>query len=428
VDPDFDWNLPLRHRRGAPTNLLGIDVFFDFNWSDLVGHPQTQFQNGQCLARRIGRECPDDKEPALLLTSQDDAEEVSFESSRFFVMVINLQRYLKAADGDAAVSYLAQKFGPGVTRIGQLAEPTGLSPEESRAFFDRQLTADRIATWATGNADRLEQLREIVGEQPVTGKPNSALEAITALEALDALDEEVVSALVALLGPKMDRDLRLALLRTLTDNSAGRRDAGEIMGQRAAERMQDARRATAEFSDLLADLDSNETDLQEFIEANIWVLGLDYVQMRPKYALPRGVMDFILERYDGFHDLLELKDPQDSIIEAPEENPPPPANKYKLSTALAKALAQTHIYRHTLTEHGPTTEELFGLPQSRDPRVVIVIGKAATLPDHRAGVLRELNKSLHRVEIVPYDILAKRANAILDSVEKYLQVDAVENS
>jgi len=35
-------------------------------------------------------------------------------------------------------------------------------------------------------------------------------------------------------------------------------------------------------------------------------------------------------------------------------------------------------------------------------------------------VLTEVNKSLHRVEIVPYDVLAKRADAVLDNIEKYL--------
>jgi hypothetical protein len=35
-------------------------------------------------------------------------------------------------------------------------------------------------------------------------------------------------------------------------------------------------------------------------------------------------------------------------------------------------------------------------------------------------VLTELNKSLHRVEVVPYDVLGMRASAILDNVERYL--------
>jgi hypothetical protein len=42
-------------------------------------------------------------------------------------------------------------------------------------------------------------------------------------------------------------------------------------------------------------------------------------------------MDFILERYDGFHDLLELKGRQDPIIIAPDEVDGPPAPEQVLA-------------------------------------------------------------------------------------------------
>jgi hypothetical protein len=34
--------------------------------------------------------------------------------------------------------------------------------------------------------------------------------------------------------------------------------------------------------------------------------------------------------------------------------------------------------------------------------------------------MRELNRSLHRVEVVPYDVPGKRATAALANVEQYL--------
>lgn len=71
--------------------------------------------------------------------------------------------------------------------------------------------------------------------------------------------------------------------------------------------------------------------------------------------------------------------------------------------------------------------ELYGLPHSRDPRLIIVIGKVDSLPEHRKKVLLELNKSLHRVEVVPYDVLAKRATAVLDNVELYLLAAQAES-
>ncbi len=53
-------------------------------------------------------------------------------------------------------------------------------------------------------------------------------------------------------------------------------------------------------------------------------------------------------------------------------------------------------------------------------RIIIVIGTSTSLSDQGQRILRELNRTLHRVEIVPYDVLGLRANAILDNVERYI--------
>jgi hypothetical protein len=78
--------------------------------------------------------------------------------------------------------------------------------------------------------------------------------------------------------------------------------------------------------------------------------------------------------------------------------------------------------RDILTSEESTISRLYGLQNTRDPRVIIVIGSAERLPDHLRRILRELNRSLHRVEIVPYDVLGQRASAVLDNVNKYLLV------
>jgi hypothetical protein len=248
---------------------------------------------------------------------------------------------------------------------------------------------------------------------------NDALDALRALEGLDA---ELVDAIAGLVATSPDAESRLRLLRALTEDPAGRYLASDVLGERITERLADARAATSSYSELLADRSSNETDLQRFIEKNPWLLGLDYVHVRHRRALPRGTMDFILERYDGYHDLLELKSPQDPIIVAPDavDGIPPSASEFQLSPDLAQALAQVHVYRDVLSVGRETLDELYGLRDVREPRVIIVIGQASQLPGHRRRVLRELNLSLHRVEIAPYDVIATRANTVLDNVERHL--------
>jgi hypothetical protein len=145
-------------------------------------------------------------------------------------------------------------------------------------------------------------------------------------------------------------------------------------------------------------------------------------QIRARQPIPRGAVDFLLERFDGFHDLLELKSPGDAIFESHGKDAGIPSpSSYRLSRPLAHAMAQVHAYRDAL-HYEDVTEDLYGLPHTREPRITIPIGRASELSKHQKRLLRELNRSLHRVDIVPFDVLGRRARAIPDNVERYLLV------
>jgi hypothetical protein len=414
-----DWDYPLNYRRGGATFLDGIEVYFDFDWPAVCGHDRPQFKNGQCLARLAQTNCPDGKTAALLLTSHDDIPEHPLTTDSHFFLVVNLPRYLARATGNVAVSYYAEQLQSDITRMGQLDELAS-RPE----ILEAVLTVERVAEWAAGDPERREHLRAALDmDEPVVDIP-ALVAALGALKDLD-LDADLIAAVASLFGPDVDREHRLGLLRAVTEDADGRYVTGEVFAERTAERIVDARGAMAAYQALLDDSKTNETAMQKFIEANLWLLGLDYADMRPGQPLLLGEMDFLLERFDGFHDLLELKNPKDEIVKvsgASGKTAPSPS-AYALSPDLAKALAQVHVYRDRLTRHAEATEDLFGLPHTRDPRLIIVIGRGDSLPDHSKLVLTELNKSLHRVEVVPYDVLARRANAVLNNVEKYLLTD-----
>jgi len=417
---DWEWDVPLQHRRGSPKRLDGIDLYFDFEWSEVFPDERAQFKNGLSLARLVRADCPEGKTPGLLLTTRD-VEERIIETPSHFVAVINLPLYLATASPDAAASYYAHHLESGITGIARLHQ-LAARPDVISAVVDRQLDLEHIATWAAGNVDRIEQLRGIAGVADSAGETVDLAAVVRTLRALDALDPEITAAIEGLLRRDIDKDARLRLLRVLTEDPTGRHVTTEVLGERISERLGDARNVTRQYSALLADSHSTETDLQRFIEENPWLLGLDYVRIRPRRSIPRGQADFILERHDGVHDLLELKSPQDPIITAPEsaDGVPPPAHAFALSPDLARALAQVHVYRENVSTDPATVRRLYGLPNARDPRVIIVIGQVASLPDHRSRVLREVNLSLHRVEIVPYDVIADRAQTILDNVERHL--------
>jgi hypothetical protein len=412
----------LHYRRGARQRLRGIDVFYDFPWKRHFRDRRVQFRNGQCLAEQVIEDCPRGKRPALLLTDRGDVEEGARNTNDAYVMVVNLPRYLADANANAAAAYLARRLGHGITRAKSFSELRQADADEVDRWLDESLNAQSLARWAGDNEERLAVLRSIAdptaGDEDAEGSTPDVDRAIAALETLETLDPQVTEAIAALVLTQADISARAELLWAITEDGDGRLAAGETLNGRIAERLDDARAAATRFDGLLKI--GGETELQEFLENHPWLLGLDYAQIRPRLAIPRGAVDFLLERFDGFHDLLELKGPGDAIFETHGKNTrirSPSA--YRISRPLALALAQVHAYRDVLG-HEETIEDLYGLVHTREPRITILIGRVSDLTDHETRLLRELNRSLHHVEIVPFDLLGRRARAVVDNVERYL--------
>ncbi|MFH2210685.1 MAG: hypothetical protein ABIJ01_03505 [Pseudomonadota bacterium] len=94
-------------------------------------------------------------------------------------------------------------------------------------------------------------------------------------------------------------------------------------------------------------------------------------------------------------------------------------NTYSLGPALAKALAQAHHYK-ALLDQARNLHDQYGLADTRQPRILIVLGCSTSLTATSREVLRQLNLSLHRVEVIPYDLLGTRTAGLLDNLESLL--------
>lgn len=339
---DLGWDRQLGHRVGSAKRLAGIDLYFDFPWGVHFRDGRAQFRNGQCLARRVRASCPEGKTPALLLTDRDHIEEGTRSTDRYHVFVLNLPKYLQTSP-DASLSYWADHLGPGITEISHLPDVLAEATEQQVSeLIQSQLSLQHIATWVSGNRDRIQQIREIVqAERP--GPAATWPEIVAAVQALGDLDAEAVAAFARLVGPGANREHRLEFVRRLTDDAIGRYLTLQVLAERTAERVADSRKVIAEYKALLEDPASLETTMQKFIEANPWLLGLEYVAIRAQQQILQGTTDFLLERVDGFHDVLELKSPHDLIIKVrgPDDaSPSPSASEYSLSVDLAQALAR----------------------------------------------------------------------------------------
>lgn len=85
-------------------------MFHDFDWLDVFSDERTQFKNGKSLATFVLQKCAPGKKPALLLTQRDDVHQGLQRTDTCRVFVVNIDEY-RAAEGDAAVSYLATHLG-----------------------------------------------------------------------------------------------------------------------------------------------------------------------------------------------------------------------------------------------------------------------------------------------------------------------------
>lgn len=119
------------------------------------------------------------------------------QTDRFSVFVVNLAEY-RAAEGDAAVSYLASHLDVDITDIEQLQRlAESADPHLVRTFIESSLDIGHIAEWAFDNHDRIEQLRELVGEAP--SEPASLSETLAGIASLSELPASDVAALTEFL-------------------------------------------------------------------------------------------------------------------------------------------------------------------------------------------------------------------------------------
>lgn len=396
------WPTPLQHCNGAPSNLEGIDVFFDFNWISVVGHPQVQFPFGQCLARRVVEECPQDLKPALLLTTWEDAEERAIEVDGFYLVVVNFDRYRLHANADASAAYFGKSLTTGLTRIRQLDGLADLSKDEVEALIDMKQSREAIERWVSGNEKRVEQLREVVAAN-TTPLEEAPLEGIAAaLKRLDELDENEADQFSAELSDG-DKE-RLAVF--IRDNG--------LLPDHLLQALEIARRERS-IDDLATMLeeDLTESPWQKWFENNDWVLGTEFVRILDEKSIDVDhIADYLMQAYDGFLDLIEIKRPEGKLkfwADALDHG------NYVPHSDLIKAITQANCYLLEVEKEANSLkflERLDGVKAIK-PRCVLIFGRSVDWNDQQREAYRILNASYHSLSILTFDHVLERAKRVL---------------
>jgi len=405
VSPPVAWDAPLK-RKGSETRLSGLDVWYDFDWNTVFKHNVAAFPNGQSLTSAVRRRCPDDKVPCLLLTENDDAEQGTIQTDTHYVHVIRVNEYLAKSSADPAMAYFAITV-----------------QEDLDLLLDLHLDEGAILRWVGGSPGRIVDLLQLVAKVLAENSETpSSIRKSDAARAISALEQFAPQLLDA---ANIDEMRRLA--NWVASKKAGRTVVQEALARQIRNRIKDARSHLEEYRQLLSKPNTNETGFQRFITDHPRLLGLEYARVRPKVKTPKGEIDFLVERHDGYHDLLELKSPDDPIIRCARDDSvtPASASEYSLGPALANALAQVQVYHRQLTRSEESMDEDYGIRNTRHPRTTIIVGREHRLSLTRKRILRQLNRSLHRTDVMPYDVLAQRAETQLNNLEALLLPDQV---
>jgi hypothetical protein len=159
-----------------------------------------------------------------------------------------------------------------------------------------------------------------------------------------------------------------------------------------------------------------EKIFQNWIEKNVWTLGIDYIKRHPARKI--GIdseSDLIMETTDGFIDLIELKRPKFEIFNFDESH-----KSYYPSRELAKVLGQCMQYLRVLEDYKLILEKAYKFKVLR-PRIKIIVGRSHSFTDEEFEALRVLNASLSHIQIISYDYLVLCGKNIISYYSRQLE-------
>ncbi len=180
--------------------------------------------------------------------------------------------------------------------------------------------------------------------------------------------------------------------------------------------------AVKEFKTMLEE-DLVEQKWQEWLSKNDWVLGTDCVRILDEREIDTAnITDYLIQAYDGFLDIVEIKRPNGSLqfwMEALDHG------NYVPSSDLTKAITQATKYIYEVEREANSLKflERVGNVKTIKPRCVLIFGRSYNWNSEKKEAFRILNSSYHNISIMTYDHVLKRAERILGISESNMSED-----
>jgi hypothetical protein len=170
--------------------------------------------------------------------------------------------------------------------------------------------------------------------------------------------------------------------------------------------------AVGELENMFA-RDLLESNWQRFFEENDWILGSDFVQMLGEREIDVDhIADFLVQAYDGFLDLIEIKRPSGTMrfwADALDHGHHVPHSD--LTKAITQA--QRYIYEVEREANSIKTLERLGGVKAVKPRCTLIYGRSNDWTSEQTEAYRILNASQHSLSILTYDHVLERAKRVL---------------
>lgn len=157
----------------------------------------------------------------------------------------------------------------------------------------------------------------------------------------------------------------------------------------------------------------NEGTYQKYLARpeNMWILGSEYISInRHKQAGTEGWPDFVPQRFDGFHDVIEFKRPNHKLFVKVGAH-------LRMSKDLKDGLSQVIDYLELYDRKPSGDDDIVSISDKYRPNGFLIIG---LLSDYAKNERKEIeyclkrhNSFLHRITILSYDLLIDRAKSLL---------------
>ena len=162
------------------------------------------------------------------------------------------------------------------------------------------------------------------------------------------------------------------------------------------------------FENMINLTNLREIDYQRFLAVNPWFFGGEYINAySQKRAGAELIVDFLLRRYDGFHDIAEIKRPNHEVFVGPDINLKPSA---ACMQGISRIMDYLDYYeRNVQEEYWKTGKEIY------KPRGIVVVGRSQDTDKRK---LRQLNSYVSSIEVWTYDDLLLKSQALIDLLER----------